>query len=405
MDSASTKSATDIRASLKLRPVINVSGTMTSLGASIVVPDAVEAVSAVLTEFVEMGELYRRASDVIAELTGAEAGFVTASCSAGITLAVAACMTGPDLAAIERLPDATGLKNEVLIQSGHMVSYGAPVEQAIRLAGASVVPVGQATSAHAYQLAGAITERTAAAVYVVSHHVVDYAQIPLKVFCDVCHARGVPVIVDAASEYDLTGFLADGADLALYSGHKFLGGPTSGIVAGAKDRVRDTYLQNRGIGRGMKVGKEGIVGALAALEAWKSRDHAGIRARERRALDCWVEALDGRPGVTATIVPDPTNNPLDRLKVAVDPQAANITAWDLADRLAAGDPPVIVRDHEVEHGYFFLDPCNLHADEELAVAKRLAEELDAARRSNSVIATPFLERLLAREAAILKWPD
>jgi L-seryl-tRNA(Ser) seleniumtransferase len=406
MDSSPNKNTTtDIRAALHLRPVINVSGTMTALGASIVVPDAVEAVSAILTEFVEMGDLHRRASAVIAELSGAEAGFVTASCSAGITLAVAACMTGPDLAAIERLPDATGLKDEVLIQSGHMVSYGAPVEQGIRLAGAKVVPVGQATSAHAYQLAGAITERTAAAVYVVSHHVVDYAQIPLKVFCDVCHQRGVPVIVDAASEYDLTGFLADGADLALYSGHKFLGGPTSGIVAGSKDRVRDTYLQNRGIGRGMKVGKESIVGALAALQAWKSRDHAGIRARERRALDCWLEALDGRPGVTATIVPDPTNNPLDRLKVAVDPEAANITAWDLADRLAAGDPPVIVRDHEVEHGYFFLDPCNLHPDEEFTVARRMTEELEAARKSNTPIATPFNERLLAREAAILKWPD
>jgi L-seryl-tRNA(Ser) seleniumtransferase len=406
MDSSPSKNATtDIRAALKLRPVINVSGTMTALGASIVVPEAVEAVSAILTEFVEMGDLHRRASTVIAELSGAEAGFVTASCSAAITLAVAACMTGPDLAAIERLPDTTGLKDEVLIQSGHMVSYGAPVEQGIRLAGAKVVPVGQATSAHAYQLAGAITERTAAAVYVVSHHVVDYAQIPLKVFCDVCHARGVPVIVDAASEYDLTGFLADGADLALYSGHKFLGGPTSGIVAGSKERVRDTYLQNRGIGRGMKVGKEGIVGALAALQAWKTRDHAGIRARERRALDCWVDALDGRPGVAATIVSDPTNNPLDRLKVAVDPEGANITAWDLADRLAAGDPPLIVRDHEVEHGYFFLDPCNLHPEEEFTVARRIAEELEAARKSNTIIATPFNERLLAREAAILKWPD
>lgn len=405
MDKSTETKQTDIRASLKLRPVINVSGTMTALGASIVVPDAVEAVSAILTEFVEMGDLHRRASTVIAELTGAEAGFVTASCSAGITLAVAACMTGPDLAAIERLPDATGLKDEVLIQSGHMVSYGAPVEQAIRLTGAKVVPVGQATSAYAYQLAGTITERTAAAVYVVSHHVVDYAQIPLKIFCDVCHARGVPVIVDAASEYDLTGFLADGADLALYSGHKFLGGPTSGIVAGSKDRVRDTYLQNRGIGRGMKVGKEGIVGALAALQAWKSRDHEGIRARERHALDAWVEALDGRPGITATIVPDPTNNPLDRLKVSVDPDRANITAWDLADRLAAGEPPVIVRDHEVEHGHFFLDPCNLHPDEEFIVARRLVEELESARQSNTVIAMPFEDRLLAREAAILRWPD
>jgi D-glucosaminate-6-phosphate ammonia-lyase len=395
----------DIRSHLGLRPVINVSGTMTSLGASIVVPASVEAVSGILTEFVEIADLHRKASTVIAELTGAEAGFITASCSAAISLAVAASMTGPDLAAIERLPDATGLKDEVVIQSGHMVSYGAPIEQAIRLAGAKVVPIGQATSASAYQLAGALTERTAAAVYVVSHHVVEYGQIPLKVFVEVAHARGVPVIVDAASEYDLTGFLASGADLVLYSGHKFLGGPTSGIVAGSKSRVRDVYLQNRGIGRGMKVGKEGIVGALAALQAWKMRDHDGIRARERLALDCWAQALEGRPGVTAAIVPDPTSNPLDRLKVSVDAAEARITAWDLADRLAIGDRPVIVRDHEVEHGYFFLDPCNLHPDEEFVVATRLAEELDAARMSNAIIATPLTDRFVAREAAILNWPD
>ncbi|MBZ9815250.1 MULTISPECIES: aminotransferase class V-fold PLP-dependent enzyme [unclassified Mesorhizobium] len=395
----------DIRRRLGLRPVINVSGTMTGLGASIVVPDAVEAVAAILSEFVEMSDLQRRASAVIADLTGAEAGFVTASCSAAISLAVAACMTGPDLVAIERLPDAAGLKDEVVIQSGHMVSYGAPIEQAIRIAGAKVVPVGQATSAAAYQLAGALTENTAAAVYVVSHHVVGYAQIPLNIFAEVAHARNVPVIVDAASEYDLKGFLADGADLVLYSGHKFLGGPTSGIVAGSKARVRDVYLQNRGIGRGMKVGKEGIVGAVAALQAWKTRDHDGIRARERKALDCWVEALDGRPGIIAEIAPDPTKNPLDRLKVSVNPAEARIAAWDLADRLAAGDPPVVVRDHEVEHGYFFLDPCNLHPGEELVVAKRLAVELDQARKSNVMAAMSFEERLRAREAAILKWPD
>ncbi|TGQ46968.1 aminotransferase class V-fold PLP-dependent enzyme [Mesorhizobium sp. M00.F.Ca.ET.216.01.1.1] len=395
----------DIRSHLGLRPVINVSGTMTSLGASIVVPAAVGAVSGILTEFVEMADLHRKASAVIAELTGAEAGFITASCSAAISLTVAASMTGPDLAAVERLPDAAGLKDEVVIQAGHMVSYGAPIEQAIRLAGAKVVPVGQATSASAYQLAGAITVRTAAALYVVSHHVVEYGQIPLEIFVQGAHARGIPVIVDAASEYDLTGFLASGADLVLYSGHKFLGGPTSGIVAGSKARVRDVYLQNRGIGRGMKVGKEGIVGTLAALQAWKTRDHDGIRARERRALACWAQALEGRPGVTAAIVPDPTGNPLDRLKVSVDAAEARITAWDLADRLATGNQPVIVRDHEVEHGYFLLDPCNLHPDEEFVVAARLAEELDVARKSNAIIATPLNERLMAREAAILNWPD
>jgi D-glucosaminate-6-phosphate ammonia-lyase len=109
--------------------------------------------------------------------------------------------------------------------------------------------------------------------------------------------------------------------------------------------------------------------------------------------------------VIVEIVPDPTNNPLDRLKLSVDPADARISAWDLADRLAAGDPPVIVRDHEVEHGYFYLDPCNLHPGEEHKVAARLMEELEKARMSNEVIVTPFTERLLRQEAAILKWPD
>jgi len=395
----------DIRSELGLRPVINVSGTMTSLGASIVVPEAVDAITRVLTEFVEMGALHRRASDAIAELTGAEAGFVTASCSAAISLAVAAAITGDNLWAIEQLPDAGSLKNEVLIQTGHMVSYGAPVEQAIRLAGGKVVPVGQATSAHGYQLAGAITERTVAAVFVVSHHVVDYAQIPLKTFAEICHARGVKVIVDAASEYDLRKFLADGADVVLYSGHKFLGGPTSGICAGDKEFIRNIYLQNRGIGRGMKVGKEGIAGVIAALEAWKVRDHAGIRAREQVALDLWLETLADKAGVTATIVPDPTDNPLDRLKVTINPELARITAWDLARALATGPRPIIVRDHEAEHGHFFLDPCNLHPNEESVVAERLLEELENARGSNEIIATPIHEHWRAQEAAILKWLD
>ncbi|SER09017.1 L-seryl-tRNA(Sec) selenium transferase [Faunimonas pinastri] len=397
--------ALPIRQQLGLRPIINVSGTMTGLGASIVVSEAVEAITAVLPEFVEISDLQRKASAVIARLCGSEAGFVTASCSAGITLSVAACMTGSDLSAIERLPDTTGLKNEVLIQTGHMVGYGAPVEQGIRLAGAGVVPVGQATHVAGYQLAGAITERTAAAVYVISHHAVQYGMLPLKQFCDIAHSKGVPVIVDAASEYDLRGFLEAGADIALYSSHKFLGGPTGGIVAGSKDLVRATYLQNNGIGRGMKVGKEGMVGTIAALTAWEKRDHEGIRRREKAALDLWLQRLNGRPGVVVTIDPDPTHNPLDRLKVSVEPQAAHITAWDLADAMSRGTPPIIVRDHEVEHGYFYLDPCNLHEGEETVVADRLTEELDKARASNEIIASDLGERLARREASITAWPD
>jgi D-glucosaminate-6-phosphate ammonia-lyase len=392
----------DIRPALGLRPIINVSGTMTALGASIAAPEVVEAVARILPEFVEVNDLQRLASRTIARLTGAEAGYVTACASAGMTLSIAGCMTGADLSRIEQLPDPTGMKDEVVILTGHLVGYGAPVEQAIRLAGGKPIPVGQATSARAYQLEGRITERTAAALYVVSHHAVQYGQIPLDEFCRICNGRGVPVIVDAASEYDLRGFLAAGAALAIYSAHKFLGGPTAGIVAGRKDLVRAAFLQNMGIGRGMKVGKEGILGTVAALEAWEKRDHAAVRERERGYLALWLDRLSGVPGLHVRIVPDPTDNPLDRLEIAVDPEKAGTTASMLARALAEGDPPVIVRDHEASMGRFFLDPCNLHPGEAEVVAARLVETVRALKDRP---ATPASDLARRRFDALQRWPD
>lgn len=396
---------TDIRAELGLRPIINVSGTMTSLGASIVVPEAVRAVAAILPQFVEVHELQRRASRAIAAACGAEAGFVTASAAAGISLAIAGCMTGADLARVERLPDTAGMKDEVAVQLGHMVGYGAPIDQAIRLTGARVVGVGQATEVRRYQLEGALSERTAAVLFVVSHHTVQYGLLTLEEVVDVAHAQGVPVIVDGASEYDLKGFLARGADVAVYSAHKFLGGPTAGIVAGRKDLVRAAFLQNAGIGRGMKVGKEGVAGAIAALDAWGKRDHAAVRARETGYLQLWQDRLARWAGVAPRIVADPTRNPLDRLEVHVDPAQARITAWDLADALAAGDPPVIVRDHEVELGFFYLDPCNLHQGEATIVADRFDQELERARGQNALAATHVGERSNRSVERLLRWPD
>ena len=394
-----------IRERLGLRPIINVSGTMTALGASIGLGSVAKAMAETLPEFVEVDDLQRKASAVIARLTGGEAGLVTASAAAGMTIAIAGAMTGADLARVEQLPDATGMKDEVPILRGHMVYYGAPVEQAIRLTGAKPVPVGGATRAQAYQLEAALNERTAAALYVVSHHTVQFGQIPLAEFAAICHARNVPVIADLASEYDLKGFLAAGTDIAIYSAHKFLSGPTAGILAGRKDLVRAAFLQNLGIGRGMKVGKESVVGTIAALEAWEKRDHAGVRAREQRHLDLWIARLKGLAGVRAEIVPDPTDNPLDRVKLTVDPSEARITAWDLADALARGTPPVMVRDHEAEHGFFYLDPCNLHDGEAEVVAERLVAELSRARAGNGPPGRSYGERRRARIAGLLRWPD
>lgn len=401
----STPFRSGIREARGLRPIINVSGTMTALGASIAVPAVAQAAAAILPEFVEMADLHRLASRTIARLCGTEAGFVTASCSAGMTLAVAACMTGADLAHIEQLPNPAGMKHRVPIMAGHMIGYGAPVEQAIRLAGATVVPIGQATDARPYQLAAALTPEVACAVYVVSHHCVRYGQLPLEEFAAICRTKAVPVIVDAASEYDLEGFLAKGAALACYSAHKFLGGPTAGIVAGRKDLVRACYLQNFGIGRGMKVGKESILGTIAALEAWEIRDHAAVRAIERAALQRWYDSFCGVDGLEAAIEPDPTDNPLDRLRLSVLPEKAGLTAWELADRLAAGNPPVIVRGHEVEHGFFYLDPCNLHPGEAEIVAGRVLAEVAGAKARGGSNHEPLGARRQRRYQQLLAWPD
>ena len=366
----------DIRADWGLRPIINVSGTMTVFGASIMAPQAVAAMVAIAGEFVEMGALHEAASRVISRLTGAQAGFVTASCASAISLSVAACITGYRLLAIERLPDTTGLRREVLVQLGHMVGYGASLEQSIRITGARIVPVGTVSMAQPYQLADAITEDTACAVFVVSHMTVQYAMLTLEQVCSICHAKAVPVIVDAASEYDLRGFLERGADLVVYSGHKFLGGPTSGIVAGRDDLVRAAALQNRGIGRGMKVGKESIAGVMAALEAWETRDHGAVRATEDTALDLWLHALQPFTDLDCRLLPDPTGNPLQRLRVRPLKHSA-WTARDLADALATGDPPVMVRDYQTDLGHIDLDPCNLHAGEAQKVAAQLVAILQS----------------------------
>ena len=358
-------------------PVVNVSGTMTGLGASVTAPAVAEATAAAMSRFVRIHEMQADASRVIARLTGSEAGCLTASAAAGITLSVAACMTGLDPARAEALPRNPGPKPKVAVQIGHLCGYGAPIAQGIELAGATVLPFGQSTHVMDYQLQAALGPETAAALYVVSHHVVHYGQMRFARFAEICREAEVPVIVDAASEYDLRRFIAEGADLAIYSGHKFMGGPTAGIVAGRRDLVRAVYLQNMGIGRGMKIGKESLAGAIAAMEAWMTRDHDGIRATERAALELWARSFAGIPGITARIVADPTGNPLERMQIEVGP-ASGSTAAALARHLGGLEPAVVVRDHEVELGYFQLDPCNLLPGQAEIVAATVGEVLRGA---------------------------
>ena len=397
----------DLFEELHLRRVANASATLTAYGQSAALPDVIDAMTAALPHFFEMDVLHARASAAIARVSGAEAGFATSCAAAGITIAVAACMAGRDPARIAQLPDATGMKDEVLIQLGHCVDYGAPVTQGIRLAGARVKTVGTVNGTARSLFAASFSEQTVAALYVVSHHTAQFGCVPLPQFVETAHAHGVPVVVDAAAEEtQLAGLVATGADLVICSGHKHFRGPTSGVVAGRLALIRAAYAQNRGIGRHMKIGKEGIVGLIAALDAWRpARREAEIEAEKAR-IRRMVERLSLLPGVTAAALwPEPDPYPIMRAKVTIDPAQAGLNAMALAVLLARSDPSVRVRAHHVDEGYFLIDPFTISDAE----ADFIAAQIEALLQLAPVEKEAIMGELAGLSAADLwarsgEWP-
>ncbi|MCY4260102.1 MAG: PLP-dependent transferase [Rhodobacteraceae bacterium] len=385
-----------------LTPVINASGTMTGIGAARVPKDIRRIVNGILASFVNMDELQSRAGAVIARLTGAEAGCVTSCSAAAMVQTVAATLTGCNLARIEALPAVTGARR-VLLPAGHMVNYGAPVDQAIRLTGAEVIPIGTAAACETWHLEAALEEGAAAAFYVVSHHTVRENEMPIDVFIALCREHDVPVIVDMASEYDLTGPIAHGASVAIYSGHKFLSGVTSGIVAGAAELIRATYLQHFGIGRVMKAGKESVTGAMAALESWEERDHEAAGMEEDARVASWITELAPIPGLTLSRHDDWTGNPIRRARIDIDAGSAGFHAWELADRLRRRSPSIVVRDDLVERQEIYLDPCNLTDDEARDVSAAIHEEAARFRACGDGCRTSWSDIKRARAVSAVSW--
>lgn len=338
-----------------LRRLINASGTETTKGASPVCREVIDAVAALVPHSVEMMELQSVACATIARVFGCEAGIVANCSAAGIAIAVAATMTGLDLAIAERLPDTTGLNNEVILQRGHNVTYGGYITQNVTLTGARVVEIGAATECGAYQLASAIGPATAAALYVVSHHTVQSGLIDLATFCAVCREKGVPVIVDGAAEPDPRIFLAAGADLVITSMQKAFAGFTAATIAGRLDLIRACYAQDKGIARPMKVAKEGVIATIAALERWVDLDHAAIAEERQQRLERAKAALDDLPGLTVTVELDSTSRLFSRLLLHVDPARAGLTAAELAEALWNERPSVFVRNLMADIGLLQVD--------------------------------------------------
>ncbi|MGH9659698.1 MAG: aminotransferase class V-fold PLP-dependent enzyme [Bryobacteraceae bacterium] len=366
-----------------LARVLNAIGTPTIVGANVAAPEVIDAMSEILRVNVEIDALQRAASRAIARATGAEAGCVTSSASSGLAIASAAAMTGADLARIVQLPDTRGMRNEVVMLLGHDVNFGGRVSQMVRIAGARVVRIGTANHCDAFHLRGAVTERTAAVLYVVNGAVHPEAHY-LSLEQTVEIAAGVPVIVDAAAEPDVRPFLRAGAGVVIASGHKAMGAPTSGLMCGRKDLIRACYLQNWGLGRAMKVGKEGIAGLIVALERWQARDAQSEVARFARLAEIFARRL------AVHDTPSP-----HRIEIETGAPARH-----LANVLREGDPPVWVN---AAHGTrLTLDLRVMDESDADAIAARIAEEAAHPRLPADDAA---YHDLYWSETRLLKWPD
>ena len=393
---------------LGLRTIVNASGPSTRLTGGIMRPEVAEAMAEASQWCVDLAELQGRASEILAETTGAEAGYVTAGASAALMLASAACLAGLDPAKMNRLPDTTGMKNEVVMSRSQRNMY----DHAVAQAGARLIEVGipdrfsgaGVRDAQVWEYESAINDKTAAILWVAQAH----TEPSLKEIVTLARRHGVPVIVDAAGQLppaeNLKRFIAEGADLVAFSGGKAIGGPqASGILVGRRDLVQsaalqqldhDTYFEQwsppaslfdkhklvgfpaSGIGRASKCGKEEIVGLLTALKMFLEEN---TEERHKRWLGLCQEVASGLKGVkgaTVTLV-DKKYKGAPAVELAIHEDELGFSARDLVKRLQDGNPSVHANHARVRDGMVVFGPTCMKPGDPAIVVERVRAELKA----------------------------
>ena len=345
--------AENIYLRIGVQTVINALGTVTRLGGSIMPPEVITAMEEAGKYFIPLPELHQKVGERLAQLIGVEAATVTSGAAGAITLGTAACMTQGDPDRIRQLPDTTGMKNEVIIQKAHRKSY----EAQIRLVGAKIVEVE--TKA---QLEAAFTPKTAMLFFINTFD--SKGQIGRRDWALTGKRHGVPTFNDAAADLPpkerLSKYVKMGFDLVAFSGGKGLLGPQcSGLLLGRRNLVEAARMNGSpwsGIGRGMKVGKEEIVGLLVAVERYLRINHEDENRLLESRVATIVSVLSPIKGVRTQIFVPEIANHVPHLSVEWDINQIPITSENAARHLKEGNPPIEVGGHRWLQSKSNLEP-------------------------------------------------
>jgi L-seryl-tRNA(Ser) seleniumtransferase len=354
---------------LGVRPHLAGHGYTTVVGGSRMPVEVHRAMTEAGEHFVDLFELNEAAGRRLAEVTKAEAAIVTSGSFSGLLLGAAACLSGKDPERVQALPQPTWPKRELVTQKAHRVAY----DKAYQVAGMTIVEVETRE-----QLANAVGPKTAMIHAIASverrHDRTPDVMLPQEVIA-IGKRAGVPVLVDLAAELppvsNLTRYTDMGADLIVISGGKGLRGPQStGILAGRRDLIDAARLHafpNTGLGRGMKVGKEEVIGLIAAVNRFLELDHDALQLQWIRTARYVAGELQGVPGLKAEYVPARmTVLGYDAVELTWDPKTIPLTPDQARQKLRDGEPRIIFS------GTTFITR-NLENGEEVVVARRLRQ--------------------------------
>ena len=370
----------DVYKELGAVPVINATGSVTMLGGSTPVPEVTEAIARANSAYIPLMELQERAGAAIAGMVDVPAAYITSGAGSALMLATAAAMAGDDDDKIQQLPDTTGMKNQILIQTRQRYWY----DRCLELAGAKLVMFGSEEETTKDDLDRAIGPNTAAVHYYAVEQEPDPLALSLEDTIQVAHAHDVPVTVDAAGQiYPLENFgkyVRMGADFQCIAA-KYLGATQSvGLALGTGDMIRKIGLQAfasyegrrvRGVGRPQKVDRQEMVGAVAAVKRWMTMNHEDRLADAEQRSRNILNAVAGLPGLRAELIDNVIGHHAYGLNLWVDPATAGMTIFDLRDRLMAGDPPVWTRVRDGED-FIAIHMFGLNPGEDQIVGDRIA---------------------------------